>query len=144
MGEELEDMVRQAEQKGTVRQTKWAVKKFEDWMTKRKVEVNVREAGSATSSGILKRFYGEVRGVQGSDLSASTLVGIRAGLQRHPLGMKSGVRDEQLVQVYSCSVARTPTASSISTSVTRPRSRSVQLPARDLHVLARTSTSRFR
>ena len=46
MGEELEDMVRQAEQKGTVRQTKWAVKKFEDWMTKRKVEVNVREAGA--------------------------------------------------------------------------------------------------
>ena len=31
--EELENMVRQAEQKGTApRQTKWALKKFEDWI----------------------------------------------------------------------------------------------------------------
>ena len=75
-------------------------------MAKRKVEVNVREAGPATLSGILKRFYGEVRGVQGSDLSPSTLVGIRAGFQRHLSGMRSGVRDEQLVQVCNCSVAR--------------------------------------
>ena len=89
--------------------TKWAVKKFGDWMAKRKVEVNVREAGPATLSGILKRFYGEVRGMQGSDLSPSTLVGIQAGFQRHLSGMRSGVRDEQLVQVYNCSVARTYT-----------------------------------
>ena len=45
MRQELEDMVRQAKQDGTALQRKWAVKKFGDWMTKRKVEVNVREAG---------------------------------------------------------------------------------------------------
>ena len=84
-----EDMVRQAKQKGTAPQTKWAVKKFGDWMTKRKVEVNVKEAGPATLSGILKRFYGEVRGMQVSDLSPSTLVEIRAGFQRHMSGMSS-------------------------------------------------------
>ena len=54
--------------------TKWAVNKFEDWITKMKVEVNVREVQPATLSGILKRFYGEVRWMQGSDLSPSTLV----------------------------------------------------------------------
>ena len=91
--EELENMVRQAEQKGTVRQTKWAVKKFEDWMTKRKVEVNMREVEPAALSGILKRFYGEVRGMQGSDLSPSTLVGIRAGLQRHMSDLRSDGMD---------------------------------------------------
>ena len=41
--EELENMVRQAEQNGTVRQTKWVVKKFEDWTTKRKVVVNMSD-----------------------------------------------------------------------------------------------------
>ena len=82
-------MVRQAKQKGTAPQTKWAVKKFGDWMTKRKVEVNVREVGPAALLGILKRFYGEVRGVQVSDLSPSTLVEIRAGFQRHLSGMSS-------------------------------------------------------
>ena len=76
--EELENMVRQAEQKGTARQTKWALKKFEDWMTKRKVDINMSEVEPTMLSGILKRFYGEVRGMQGSDLSPSTLVGIRA------------------------------------------------------------------
>ena len=40
-------------------------------------------------SGILKRFYGDVRGTQGSDLSPSSLVRIRAGLQRHLSGMRS-------------------------------------------------------
>ena len=44
-------------------------------------------------SGILKRFYGEVRGKQGSDLSPSSLVGIRAGLQRHLSGMRSDGMD---------------------------------------------------
>ena len=91
--EELENMVRQAEQKGTVRQTKWAVKKFEDWTTKTKVVVNMSEVEPTASSGILKRFYGEVRGTQGSDLSPSSLVGIRAGLQRHLSGMRSDGMD---------------------------------------------------
>ena len=76
-------------------------------MTKRKVEVNVWEAGPATLLGILKRFCGEVRGMQRSDLSPSTLVEIRAGFQRYLSGMRSGVRDKQLVQVYNCSNART-------------------------------------
>ena len=52
--EELENMVRQAEQNGTVRQTKWVVKKFEDWTTKRKVVVNMSdgEPGGGGGGGV--------------------------------------------------------------------------------------------
>ena len=88
-----------------------SLKKRMMMMMKRKDEVNVREFEPTTLSGILKRFCGEVCGMQGSDLSpSSTSVGIRVGLQRRLSGMRSGIRDEQLVQVDSCSVAHAPTA----------------------------------
>ena len=45
-------MVRQTEKKGAVRKTEWVVRKLEEWMTKREVEINVGEVEPATLSGI--------------------------------------------------------------------------------------------
>lgn len=88
--EDLENLEREAEQKGTAAATKWSMKKLEAWLTKRKVNVNLTTGGKEELAALLHRFYGELKSEKtAKPLSPSTLVGIRSGIQRGLLSLRS-------------------------------------------------------
>ena len=59
--EDLENLEREAEQKGTAAAAKWSMKKLEAWLTKRKVNVNLATVRKEELAALLHRFYGELK-----------------------------------------------------------------------------------
>ena len=80
---EMERMEQEAVPDATSRATKSGVKKFLDWARKRNMEVNLHSITGSELAPILRKFYAEVRKDNGKPLTPSSLVGIRAAINRH-------------------------------------------------------------
>ena len=66
------------------------MKRLEAWLTKRNVNVNLATVGKEELAALLHRFYGELKSEKtAKPLSPSTLVGIRSGIQRGLLSLRS-------------------------------------------------------
>ncbi|XP_052281887.1 uncharacterized protein LOC127879223 [Dreissena polymorpha] len=68
--------------KSTKQSTKWAIKKFEDWLQKRNFNVDLESVSDDELAQILRKFYAEVRTNDGKIYSPGTLRGLREGIQR--------------------------------------------------------------
>ena len=88
--QQLEEIIREAEQEGTKTATKWAKKKFSNWLEKRNININLSTAPSQELAKVLQRFYAESKAEKtGQALSPSTLIGLRAGIQRGLLEIRT-------------------------------------------------------
>lgn len=79
----MADMEAKAVPESTSKATKSGVKKLLEWMRKRKIEVDFMSVTSEELAPILRRFYAEVKKEDGRALSPSSLVGIRASINRY-------------------------------------------------------------
>ena len=66
----------------TKKQTPWGLKKFTQWLEKRKISCDLHIVSPAELNGILRRFYAEVKTNKKTDITLSALTGIRAALHR--------------------------------------------------------------
>ena len=88
--QQLEEIIREAEQEGTKMATKWAMKKFSNWLEKRSINIILSTAPSQKLAKVLQRFYAESKAEKtGQALSPSTLIGLRAGIQRGLLEIRT-------------------------------------------------------
>lgn len=81
--EELQRTERESMPENTKKQTQsWGMKKFNEWSDKRQIEVDLHSVSSTELSGILRKFYAEVKTNKKKDLTPSALTGIRAAIHR--------------------------------------------------------------
>ena len=78
----LNEMDKLAQPLNTSRNTKWAMTRFQSWVRKRQIEIDLKTVSAEELAPILRKFYGEVKQTGGKTLSPSSLVGIRSGIQR--------------------------------------------------------------
>lgn len=78
----LNDLDNAAQPENTVKATKWAMSRLRDWLKKRHVPIDVKTVTAEELAPLLRRFYGELKTFGGKPLTPSSLVGIRAGIQR--------------------------------------------------------------
>ena len=78
----LNDMDAKAQPENTLKNNKWAMARFEAWLRKRQINLDLVNVSGEELAPILRRFYGEVKSTGGKVLTPSSLVGIRAGIQR--------------------------------------------------------------
>ena len=82
--EEMVALENSAVPMSTSRATKSGVKKFENWLRKRSIDVDPKTISSKELAHILRRFYAELKKKDGkASLTPSSLVGIRAALARY-------------------------------------------------------------
>ncbi|XP_061572839.1 activating transcription factor 7-interacting protein 1 isoform X2 [Cololabis saira] len=72
-----------SEAANTVKQTRWAVKCFEDWCKDKGLAVDFQTVSKKELNDILREFYGTVRNFKGDLYGLSSYTGIRAGLNRY-------------------------------------------------------------
>ena len=81
--QQLHELMQEAEQEGTKTATKWAMKKFRSWLEKRSINLDLATTTAQDLATSLYRFYAECNADKsGEALSPSTLIGLRAGIQR--------------------------------------------------------------
>ena len=79
----LQDIEKEAEQGRTAQATSWAWNRFSAWLSKREIDEDPVMMSTESLAAVLYRFYGELRCEKTkAALSPSSLVGIRAGIQR--------------------------------------------------------------
>lgn len=83
---EMERMEKEAVPTTTSKATKAGVKKFMEWAKKRNVNVDFHTITASDLALILRRFYAEVKKEDGKPLTPSSLVGLRASLNRYVCG----------------------------------------------------------
>ena len=66
----------------TKKQTSWGLKKFTQWLEKRKISCDLHTVSPAELKGILRKFFAEVKTNKKTDLTPSALTGIRAAIHR--------------------------------------------------------------
>ena len=66
----------------TKKQTSWGLKKFTQWLEKRKISCDLHTVSPAELNGILRKFFAEVKTNKKTDLTPSALTGIRAAIHR--------------------------------------------------------------
>ena len=66
--------------------TKATMKKIKTWCNKRGMNINFGTVNPAELNNALRQFYAEIRAINGNRLSPSSLVGIRAAINRHVQG----------------------------------------------------------
>ena len=81
--EEKSESVSNAVPKSTERSTNWGVKKFKAWAAKSGNSIDFDSVTPHDFNVILRKFYAEVKGDDGTDLSHSGLRGVRAALHRN-------------------------------------------------------------
>lgn len=64
------------------KQTALGIEKFNDSCTRRKADCNLNTVSPTKLSGVLQRFYAEVKSNEKKDLTPSALTGIRAAIHR--------------------------------------------------------------
>ena len=64
----------------TKKQTSWGLKKFTQWLEKRKISCDLYIVSPAELNRILQNFFGEVKTKEKTDLKSSALTGIRAAI----------------------------------------------------------------
>lgn len=85
---QLKELEKNAEQGGTANATKWAMNKWNDWLEKRSINIDVSSIQPETLAGHLYRFYAELKCKDKRPLSPSGLVGVRAGMQRGLIALR--------------------------------------------------------
>ncbi|CAG2213430.1 KCTD1_15 [Mytilus edulis] len=80
---EKENMLDEALSKSTKKQTKYGVKIFRQWLTDREKDATFENYTIEQLNDALTEFYAEVRNTGGEYYAKSTLVGIRASINRH-------------------------------------------------------------
>ncbi|KAL9950919.1 hypothetical protein ACROYT_G043491 [Oculina patagonica] len=80
--EELQRIEEESMPENTKKQTAWGMKKFNQWRDKRQIEVDLHSVSATEFSGILRKFYAEVKTNKKKDLTPSALTGIRAAIHR--------------------------------------------------------------
>ena len=70
-----------AQPENTVKKNKWAMARFETWLRRRNIEINLKDVSGEELAPILRRFYAEVKSTGVKVLTQSSLVGLRAGIQ---------------------------------------------------------------
>ncbi|XP_062603853.1 uncharacterized protein LOC134265645 [Saccostrea cucullata] len=68
---------------GTIKQTKWAVSLFREWLSENGQDEKFENLSATSLDETLRRFYASLRTAQGDLYSKSTFVGIRASINRH-------------------------------------------------------------
>ena len=84
--EEMQAIERNAIPDTTTKATIAGVKKFQLWRNKRRIDINFVTVKATELNNILRQFYAEIRAINGNRLSPSSLVGIRAAINRHVRG----------------------------------------------------------
>jgi len=81
--EELNKMVMESEPGTTKQSTGWGVGKFNRWLKKRNISVDLKTVTSERLAEVLRKFYAEVKAEKrGNTLTPSALTGIRAAINR--------------------------------------------------------------
>ena len=81
--DELQKLEEESIPKNTKKQTSWGIRKFEKWCQRRRIVCDLAVIGATDLSGILRRFYAEVKTIKDKkDLPPSALTGIRAAIHR--------------------------------------------------------------
>ena len=70
----------------TKKQTSWGLKKFTQWLEKRKISCDLHTVSPAELNGILRKFFAEVKTNKKTDLTPSALTGIRAAYSPYNYG----------------------------------------------------------
>ena len=83
--EEMAKMGEEAVPENTSRATKSGIRKLLDWMKSRNIDINFQSVKAEELASVLRRFYAEVKKENGQALTPSSLVGIRASINRSPL-----------------------------------------------------------
>ena len=69
--------------KGTQQVTKWGMKVFNEWCSKRNISVAFENVSPEELSEVLRKYYAEVKGREDKTFTPSAMVGLRAALHRH-------------------------------------------------------------
>ena len=80
--ESLNELDNAAQPENTARATRWAMSRLKEWLKKRHINIDLATVAAEELAPILRRFYGELKTFGGKPLTPSSLVGIRAGIQR--------------------------------------------------------------
>ena len=86
-------MEKNAGQGGTVNATRWAIKRWNDWLEKRGIVIDISSVAPEVLAGHLYRFNAELKGGNNKPLSPSGLIGIRAGIQRGLIALRTNPLD---------------------------------------------------
>ncbi len=84
--EEMNQMERSAIPANTSRATKSGINKFLEWSRKRDMSIDFMDVSADQLATTLRRFYAEVKKVDGKAVTPSYLNGIRAAIQRFCIG----------------------------------------------------------
>ena len=66
----------------TKKQTSWGLKRFTQWLEKRKISCDLHTVSPTELNGTLRKFFAEVKTNKKTDLTPSALTGIRAAIHR--------------------------------------------------------------
>ena len=83
--EEMAKMERESVPDSTNKATKTGVNKLKAWMKKRNIDINFHSVTAGELANTLRQFYAEVKKDNGKPLTPSSLVGIRAAINRYLL-----------------------------------------------------------
>ena len=76
------EMVEETIPEATKRSTAWGMSVFSKWLTKRQITIDFHDISAIELAGHLKKFYAEVKKVNGELYTPSALTGIRAAIHR--------------------------------------------------------------
>ena len=86
-------MEKNAGQGGTVNATRWAMKRWNVWLEKRGIVIDISSVVPEVLAGHLCRFYAELKGKNNKPLSPNGLIGIRAGIQSGLVALRTSPLD---------------------------------------------------
>lgn len=87
--DQLKELERNAEQGGTINATRWAMRRWNEWLEKRAITIDNSSVEPEVLAGHLYRFYAELKGKNNKPLSPSGLIGVRAGIQRGLIALRT-------------------------------------------------------
>ena len=73
--------------------TRWAMERWNDWLEKRGTVIDISSVAPEVLAGHLCRFYAELKGENSKPLSPNGLIGIRAGIQRGLVALRTSPLD---------------------------------------------------
>ena len=79
---DLDKLVLDSKPENTKKCTSWGISKFNSWMEKRNIVVDLKTVEAEILNNILRKFYAEVRTVKNEVLTPSSMTGIRAAIYR--------------------------------------------------------------
>ena len=75
-------MVEESKAPSTKRAINWGMNKFNKWLDKRAIVIDLKTVGEGRLNEVLRKFYAEVKNEKKGLLTPSALTGIRAAIHR--------------------------------------------------------------